>query len=272
MIKNKGVAIILYLLSSGFSLIVAIPLFKILSHEIDRTFSINTLLSDFDYVAFSDFIRFYGDKLRTLIPLAALSFLLYALFYNFFLGGIIDATKNGHLKFLRFLIFSKRYFWKNLLISLLVWIFWLGFISGIILLIYFLEESIKSHTYRGLILKFLPAVILFILGQTYFMLASNYAKVMLHNGSKPLRSFFAASRLILTNIKPWLVYAGLVSIGIMAGILYFHISDSVGTVAIAGLIASFILQQLLVLFRSFLKIYHFRFIASFTRKPTTNHS
>ncbi len=272
MIKNKGVAVILYLLSLGFSLIVSVPLFKILSYEIDGTLSINTLLSDFDYMAFSDFIRFYSDKLLKLIPMVALSLLLYGLFYNFFLGGIIDATKNGHLKLLRFLIFSKRYFWKNLLISLLVWIFWLGFISGITLLIYFLEESIKSETYRGLILKFLPAVILFVLGQTYFMLASNYSKVILHNEIKPLRAFFSASRHILTNIKPWLVYAGLVSIGIVGGIVYFYISDSMRTATIVGLIAAFILQQLLVLFRCFLKTYHFRFIASFTHNSTTNHS
>jgi len=249
----------LYVLTLIFALGVAIPFRGTISADIGSSMAAIKLLKDFDYTTYTNFMHLFGDTIQPLLKTAFLFGILYVIFFVFFSGGIISSIKNGTNSLSQFWADSWTYF------SRFFRVFLYSFLSMIIvtLIVFFptaaiiaaISDSVKSEaTYFYIICS---ALIIFLLLISIIVLVSDYSKIMM-TGNNALRPFRTMLRAVSYIFKHFFSVYGMNLLFLITGValfvLYNIIADKYWMTSGISIFIVFLIQQIFVFIRIFLKI------------------
>ncbi|MBX2953717.1 MAG: hypothetical protein KF870_14545 [Leadbetterella sp.] len=259
--KNRNVVTFHYLLSLLSALAVAIPFYRTLLLETGHTLALNSLIADFDFMIFMDALRAFSEVLRPYLLRVLLLAAIAALGTTFFSGGFTDAVLQNKFRMQRFLIQSGRY-WGRMLI--------LAIVTGLLALIctalaVFISVLAKGLTdepdHRMALLRHVPAVLFFLLGQGFLFLVWDYARVILVGTTEKSVSgaFTGAIRTVTHSFRPALLFISLL-LAVLAGLGLYLLTDKLIRSA-AGVIVIVLVQQVYIYYRTFLRLLHLKLAA-----------
>ncbi len=251
---NDKFVIIMWAFNAMAALVLAVPIYNILIDNLGTSLTSDRLALNFDYMWYIQFRNLYSIQLNHL-PLSIYFVVgIYALIQTFFLGGLISIFQNPDKNHtVDFFYGGVKYFLrftKVLLISLLFFAaaFKINDYSGELISIIFKNSE---NVYADFILKALRYLLLvFFIG--IVTLISDYSKISLavKDKNEILKECFNAIRFIMNNFsKVFITFLIVAIIGALGSIVYNVIGRFIPRTPFYFLFVSFILQQMLIIFR-----------------------
>jgi len=251
---NDKFVIIMWAFNAMAALVLTVPIYNILIDNLGTSLTSDRLALNFDYMWYIQFRNLYSVQLNHL-PLSIYFVVgIYALIQTFFLGGLIaifqNPDKNHTVDFFYGGVKYFLRFTKVLLVSLLFFAaaFKINDYSGELISILFKNSE---NVYADFILKALRYILLvFFIG--IVTLISDYSKISLavKDKNEILRECFNAIRFIIANFsKVFIVFLIVAIIGALGSIVYNVIGRFIPRTPFYFLFVSFILQQMLIIFR-----------------------
>ncbi len=257
--KKTKILFLLYSTALILALVVAISFKKAISDDAGSSLALLSMLKDFDYSAYSNFMHFFRNTISPLYKVAVYLGIFYTIFSVFFSGGIISSIKNNSNSLSRFWADSWTYLSRffrlflYILIAQIIAALLVFFpVAGIIGTISSSVESEATYFYVAL-----SGIVIYLFFLTILILVSDYAKIMLVSDAafRPFRTMFRAFGYVFKHF--FSVYGlnvlFLIS-GIILFVIYFFIADKIGMTSGFTIFVMFIIQQLIIVCRLFLKI------------------
>ena len=104
--NTKKLVTTIYIITFLMALIIAIPFSGTIQKEAGNSMAFSTLLKDFDYTVYKDFMNQSAKAIQPYISTALWLGIFYLLFTIFFEGGILKVLKRKEDKF------TLRFFWE----------------------------------------------------------------------------------------------------------------------------------------------------------------
>lgn len=256
---NSKLVLLLWAFNALSALVLTVPILKILLDNLGNSLISDSLALNFDYSWFLQFKKIYEVHFEQM-PLSIYSVVgIYTLLQTFFLGGIIsifNIPEKNHV--VDFFYGGVKYFFrfmKVLLISLLFFAaaFKINDYLGDLITYLFINSE---NVYADFFLKAVRYVLLvFFIG--FVTLMSDYIKVSLavRDKTKVIKEFYSVSVFIKNNfIKIFTVFLIVASIGALGAVIYNLIGRFIPRTPYYFLAISFILQQMLIIFRLFVRM------------------
>jgi hypothetical protein len=122
---------VFFLYAAGFvlSMLVARPFYLTFLNEANTSVALDKLVTDFDFMIFTDFFHQSQNAFRPFLPLIFTLGMVYLLLNTFFAGGILDATNQYKFKFPRFFEASAQYFGRFAMLLIFLFIFLMVLVS-----------------------------------------------------------------------------------------------------------------------------------------------
>ena len=263
--SSKKIITILYSILLLLALALAIPFSKTIKVEAGNSMAITKLLNDFNYTVYTDFMREAGKSIKPYISTAFWVAILYLLFTIFFSGGILTFLKNREADK------SLKVFWQGC--AIYFWRFFRLALYMIILqiiafaIVYFpltaiiasiSKTSIEPTIFYTAIVGVVIHLILFIT----LLTVTDYAKIMMieHEEYRPFRTLVRSFGFVFRHLFSTIgLYKFLLVFPILLFIIYFLVIDKIGMSTGLTIFITFILQQLFIWLRVFVKVW---FLAS----------
>lgn len=259
---NTKIVILMWVINAASALVLTVPIYNLLLVNLSHSTISDKLMENFDYFWFLQF-RHLNEIQINQIPLSIYAVVvIYTLIQTFFLGGLISIfhiPEKNHI--VDFFFGGVRYFFrflKVLIISLFFFAFsfliydWLG-----ILITSAYQNS--ENVWAEFIFKALRYVLLiFMIGVT--TLFSDYSKVSLavRDKTKVFREVYQAILFIRNNFnKVFTTFLIVALIGALGSMIYNVIGKFIPRTPSAFLILSFVLQQMLIIFRLLIRMLFF---------------
>ncbi len=259
--KTIKILFVIYFTAFIFALIAALSFKSTISNDAGSSLALLTMLKDFDYSTYSNFMHLFGNTISPLIKIAFLFGIFYSIFSVFFSGGIISriSKKPGETSLSIFWADSWTYLWRFL--RLFIYIILLQI--AVALLVYFpmgaiigsINNSIQTEsTYFYIVLT---GVIIHLFLITILIIVSDYAKIMMVN-DESFRPFKTLLRSFPFVFRHFFSVYGLNILFILTGVLlfiiYFFLDDKIGMTSGFTIFLMFLIQQIFIISRLFLKI------------------
>jgi hypothetical protein len=257
--QNWKIVLLLFLVNFCLGLFIAFPTFNILQTESQNSLAFDNLVADFDFTVFSDFLRKSGKSLKPLLSISLILTAIYAILNVFFSGGILSQfTIRDTFRLPDFLKNSAHYFWKFLLLFLILLLFFL-LTLGVCVVLFGVFGAIGCGDTepKFFVWMILPIVFAFFY-ITYLLNVSEYAKVLLHRDTllKPWNAFWKASSYVFSNFKTMQVYWSVLFVSFLLLLLYFWLELSIGMTSGFTIWLMFLIQQIFVFSRVFVKVWN----------------
>ena len=259
--KRTKILFVLYFITFIFALIAALSLKNAILNDAGSSLALFSMLKDFDYTTYSNFMHLFRNTISPIFKVAVFLSVFYTIFSVFFSGGIISAFKNQSKasslskfwadswtylsRFFRLFIYILI---TQIIVALLVFFPIAAIISSI-------SSSIQSEaTYFYIAIT---GVIIYLFLLTIIILISDYAKIMMINDEalRPFRTMFRSFGYVFKHF--FSVY-GLNVLFIITGIIlfliYFFFADKIGMTTGFTIFIMFLIQQMFIICRLFLKI------------------
>lgn len=257
----------IYLINLLLGIAVAGLFYTVSVSEGNGSLVLDKLLADFDYMVFTDFMRHHGSAL-TPVFLAALGIVgVYFLLSNLWIGGVFYHYKIQPQQFKLRTFFHEgwRMFGKYLLI-LLMELFLLSLtllLSGIFYFIFALIAEGGSEREYILWLA-VPTALLIFMGSIVVVI-SDYAKYLLFEFKQfgIWTGFGKAVSYVFKNFQTVGLYWLVIFAGILLGLAYLGVDALIGMSGVFTVALMFIMQQLVVVGRVFLKNLNYAVIVEF---------
>ena len=260
--KTKKLTLIIYVMTLLLALVLAIPFENTIENGAGNSMAFSSLVKDFDYTVYNDFINQYGKAIAPYLSIAVWMGVFYLLFTIFFEGGILTVLRREEDKY------SLRTFWEGSAVyfsrflrlaiySIVIQVI----IAGVI---YITIGSIIDSTFSTaeneavLFYKIAAGVIIHLILFIFILTVTDYAKVMMVEveGYKPFRTLFRAAGFVIKHfLSTYFLYLSLLIVPILLFILYFKVEGALGMTSGFKIIIIFIIQQLLILSRVFVKVW-----------------
>jgi hypothetical protein len=267
-LKNTGsevkMVLVIYFLTLILALLVVLPFKSMMSDSVGHSMSAYKLLSEFDYTVFKDFQLQNAEVIKYFQK----HFIWFGLFYLmssiFFTGGILSAFNNRKNKFSLKLFFGScaEYFWRFLrlgIFSILLQIIIAVIIYSSFRIVFFgLVESVKNEV--DIITIVSIAIVIHLMFALLLMIISDYAKILIvqNKSTKVLRSYGEAIKFTFKHFMgTYLLYLLLLSTPILLTLSYFAFEIKVGMVSPTTIIFMFIIQQIIIWSRIFIRVWFF---------------
>ncbi len=256
---NMKIVILMWVINAASALVLTVPIYNLLAINLSHSVISDKLMENFDYMWFLQFRHLYQIQLDQ-IPLSIYSMVaIYILLQTFFLGGLVsifNTPEKNHI--VDFFFGGVRFFFrflKVLLISILFYALaikiydWLGLLitSGY-------QDS--ENVWMDFILKGLRYILLiFMIGVV--TLLSDYSKISLavNDKTKFFKEFYNAILFIRDHFsKVFTVFLIVAVIGALGVLVYNIIGKFIPRTPSYFLILSFVLQQMLIIFRLLIRM------------------
>lgn len=274
---NQKFVVLLWGTNSLLALVMTIPIVNLLYHDLGNSLMSDNLARGFDFIWFTQFMESYKLSLAQMPNLLWGVAFIYVITNAFYAGGLI-AVFNSPKKnlFIDFFYGGVKYwlrFMKIVTISgvLYVLAFLLNYLFGKAIAYWF---SGTESAMADFILRLLRYVILlFMIGVVSII--SDYAKVFmaLHDRHDVLSSVKDAALFIKGNFN--LVFTVFFLVALLGGIgsiLYNLIDLGIPRAPYYFLLLSFILQQMLVIFRLEIKMIFYSTEVSLAKELTAEET
>ncbi|MEW6193674.1 MAG: hypothetical protein AB1521_00785 [Bacteroidota bacterium] len=251
---NSKLVFLLWAFNAASALILTTPFLQVLLDNLSNSLISDSLSQNFDYIWYIQFKRIYELQFEHL-PLSIYSVVaIYTLLQTFFLGGLIsifNGPKKNHI--VDFFYGGVKYFFrfvKVLFVSLIFFVIAFkinDYLGELITYLFKDSENVKAD----FVLKGLRYILLvFFIG--VITIISDYTKVALALGDKTkiLIGTYNAFIFLKNNfMKIFSVFLIVSIIGAVGVILYNLIGRFIPRTPYYFLVLSFILQQMLIIFR-----------------------
>ena len=256
--NGKFVAI-LFAANFAAALVLTMPLYHVLAANLGHSLMSDKLAFGFDYMWYIQFRNLYKITLAE-VPLVIISMAgIYVLVQTFFLGGLIavfNNSKKNHM--VDFFYGGVKYFYRFVKVTLISVVFlacafkindWLGD-----LIVWGFHNS--ENAMAEFILRSLRYIILvFLIGLV--SIVSDYGKVSLavKDNKKAIKSIYRAILFIKHNfVKVFTVFLFISILGALGAVIYNIIGRFIPRTPYYFLVLSFILQQMLIIFRLLIRM------------------
>lgn len=250
-------SVILYL--SNFFLALILGLIFINSFESDSLL-FDKLFKNFNFTALVEMLRHFDSAL----PLIKSSFfvltLAFILLRIFFTGGIIDSFFKEDFMHSRFWGSSIKFFSKFLRLTLYFFVFYtvIALISFVPLAFVFKALAQQSATEPAYITSFITAVFVFVFLSSFLFIISDYSKFIIYL-TEPryiFKSILRATKFVFKNLlKTYSLFLLLMIAPLILIAAYLVLNLIIGDSSIITLIISFLLAQVFIFSRIFIRIW-----------------
>jgi len=251
---NRKFVLLMWAINALSALVLAVPVFNILLDSLQRSTVSDHLTESFDYLWYLQFRNLYSVQLDQL-PLTIYFIVgIYSLIQTFFLGGLISIfhipEKNHTVDFFYGGVKYFSRFVKILIISLVL--FAIAFIVndylGLLITVIFKNSE---NVLADFILKSLRYILLiFFLGVVTII--SDYSKISLAVRDKTniFKEIYSVLIFLKNNFtKVFTIFLIVAIIGGVGAVVYNLIGRLIPRTPFYFLVISFILQQMLIIFR-----------------------
>ena len=261
-LNTKKLITTIYIITFLMTLVLAIPFGNTIQKEAGNSMAFSTLLKDFDYTVYQDFMHHSAKAIQPYISTAMWMGIFYLLFTIFFEGGILTVLKRKEDKF------TLRFFWEasakyfsrffRLAIYMMIAQAVIAFISFIIL------AQILDYVYKSasneisLFYTTLIGIIIYLLIFISLLTVTDYAKVMIveNDEYRPFRTILRSFGFVFKHfLSTYSLYLLLLVVPILLFVIYFKIESIIGMSSGWTILLIFIIQQLLIGCRVFIKIW-----------------
>jgi hypothetical protein len=260
--RAKKLSITIYLITLSLALALAIPFGSMIENRAGGSMAFTSLLKDFNYTVYKDFMNQYAEAVAPFISIAAWTGILYILFTIFFEGGILAVLIRNERKYslANFWKASARFFSRFFRLAAYSIIFQAIVLFAIYIPLANILDSVSGSAeseaafFYIVLTGFIIHLILFI----FILIVTDYAKIMMviNKEYKPfktlLRSFIFAFKHFFST---YFLYLSLLIVPVILFIIYFSLEEIVGISTGVKIFVIFILQQLLIWCRVFIKIW-----------------
>jgi len=255
-LSSLGMAALLYVLTLFVGLTITLPFKSALSKVVGNSKLPNLLVQDFNFTAYEDIIRNYGDSLKPFIQIMFWFGLVYLVLSIFFAGGILNVFINNKNKFsmksffegcgkyfLRFLILFGIIILVNIILALAVYIP-LGMVFSSVF------ETVESET--SLFYIGLSGFVIHLFFLILTLIISDYTKIKLvtEESTKVFSAFWQAVKFTLRHLfGTHTLFSIQLVFPILLFIMYYFTDSLVGMSSGTTIIIMFIVQQVFVYLR-----------------------
>lgn len=261
-LNTKKLSATIYIITIMMALILAIPFQGTIEKEAGNSMAFTNLLKDFDYTVYKDFMNQSAQALQPYISAAIWMGIFYLIFTIFFEGGILTVLRRKEDKF------SLRFFWEasakyfSRFLRLAIYTIILQLITaGIVFAVLSKILSSASETVPSEASLFyigLTGVIIYILIFIFLLIVTDYAKVMLVENEeyRPLRTIIRSFGFVFRHfLSTYFLYLLLLIVPVLLFVIYFRAEDAIGMSSGGKIFIIFIIQQLFIWARIFIKIW-----------------
>lgn len=246
----------IYVIGFVLAFVVALPFYSTLISEANGSMGLDILVSKFDFMYFSDFLRVSGKAFKHFLGLIFLLGVIYIFLNIYFSGGILDSLKNKSFKFSRFFSACNIYFVRFTLLygfTFLLLLIFFGISCFFFFLFTRLAQGGNERTYFFAMLSPI-GIMLNLIG--FVMVQNDYGKVILvENPSiKPAVAFWKSIGFVWRNPSTLAAFWIIVFVGFLFALVYLCLDSIIGMHSGITIFVMFVIQQLLVFSRTFLKI------------------
>jgi len=257
---NQKLIILFWVTNAVLAVILSLPLYHLLSVQLSHSLTANLLSSRFDYLWLVQFQHIYSVTLNE-IPFMIYSVVgVYTLVQTFYLGGLISVFNYPQKNHISDFFYGSVRYWTRFFKVLLFTILSFALLFGLNDLLGTLSDYISLNSGSNILDFYLRAIrygiLLFLIG--IITIISDYSKVLI-----AVRDEVAVSKSILQAIifiknnfiLTFSVFLFIALLGALGSIMYNFINMFIPSTPYYFLILAFVLQQLLVIFRLFIRMY-----------------
>lgn len=251
-----------WLTNVAFSIALTLPITYLLSEDLIRSSAAAKLIYDFDYIWFLQFFRKNESAFLQLPYWIYGASGIYALIQLFYIGGITAIFHNPRKNhFVDFFYGGVKFWFRFFKIFLLSLFFYYLFFQLVLISENLIKENIEfMNSKSGIIFS----NIFFFLANLFFIgivsMYSDYFKIFvaLQDRWKIIKTIPVVTNFIIMNFFPlFIVFIIVAIIGGIGALIYNIIASFLPRYTIWFFILSFILQQLLIIFRFAVKVYFY---------------
>lgn len=257
--KNFKFIVLLWFSNAALAFVLAVPIYALLIDNLQHSVLSDQLAVQFDYLWFIQFISIYKNTISHLPLLTYTIVVIYLIIQSFYLGGMISVLNNiekNHIS--DFFYGGVKYFFRFIKVLLIALIFIaLAFIIND-LIGDLIEYLFRDYDYQltDFILRSLRYLLLILLLGIVFII-SDYTRleIAITDNSKVFSSIYNAVILIKNNFSLiFIVFLIIAVLGAIGAVIYNIVEIFVPSEPYPFLILSFILQQLLIIFRLLIRM------------------
>jgi hypothetical protein len=252
----------IYAVTLILALVLAIPFGNTIQSKAGNSMAFTSLLKDFNYTVYKDFMKQFGDAVAPYISSAIWMGIFYILFTIFFEGGVLTILKRKENKYLlkNFWEASAEYFLRFLrlavysiiiqvLIALAVYIP-LGIIID--------SASADAASIAPLFYIILTGAVIHLVLFIFILIVTDYAKIMIVEleSYKPLKIFLRSFGFVIRHFfSTYFLYLIILIAPIIIFLIYFRIERNIGMSTGGNIFLMFIIQQIVICCRVFIKLW-----------------
>lgn len=260
-VKSKRMTTLIYAVTLLLALVLAIPFHNALSIRAGNTMALSSMVKHFDYTTYTDFMRQAGRALSPLLVEAFWMGVFYLIFTIFFSGGVLTVlNEQNSFTIKNFLSGCGKYFFRFLRLAIYM------IISEVIIvsLLMFAMGAILAGAYpavqteASLFYIFVAGSIIGILLLILLLNISDYAKIILFrdDSKKVFKSIWGSIKFVFRHFfGAYTLFLLLLIAPVIFFILYLWLDSSIGMVSGITIFIMFLIQQILIWLRTWVKIW-----------------
>lgn len=256
LIAKYPLTVLYYLVLLVLGMLVARPVYVTILNEAQKSVALDTLITDFNFMIFSDFLNQSWQAFRPFLSLTSMLILVNYLISNFFHGGILSTSLKSDFKFADFFEGGIKLWPRFLMLWVYSFIFLIVLVSFSGMFFFIFASIAEGGNERTYILYLIPPFLILGLFVSFVVVQNIYSKVLMSQNHQigPWSAFGKAFTYVFKNPSTLLIYWSLGAISLILVLVYFGIDATVGMRSGITIFVMFLIQQAFVFARSFIKI------------------
>ena len=255
---SKKLPLVLFFYGVGFvlAMLVARPFYVTFLNEANGSVALDKLVSDFDFMVFSDFLRLSGKAFRPFVALVMIVGLVYMFLNTFFAGGILHVIDKGKFHMSEFFEDCTKHFSKFALLLVFLFIFLLVLVSLAGMFFFIFAAIAEGGNEKDYILAMLPPLGILAYFVGFVIVLGDYARVMLYKSEtlKVYDAFWKSFAYVFKRQSTLALFWLIIILGLVFSVMYLGIDKVIGMHSGITIFVMFVVQQVFVFARTFLKI------------------
>jgi hypothetical protein len=255
---SKKPLLVFFLYAVGFvlAMLVARPFYVTFLNEANTSVALDKLVADFDFMIFTDFFHQSQKAFQPFLPLIFTLGIVYLLLNTFLAGGILDATEQDKFKFPRFFEASAKHFGRFAMLLVFLFIFLMVLVSLAGMFFFIFAAIAEGGSEKDYILWMIPPLLILVYFVGFAVTMGDYGRVILFKSTtlSPYGAFWKAFSYIFKKPTAIALFWVIIVLVIILSVVYLGIDSLIGMHSGLTIFVMFLVQQVFVFGRTFLKI------------------
>ncbi len=179
LLSKYQLVVLYYLIVLVLGMLIARPAYITLINEANKSIALDTLIADFDFMIFTDFMHQSWKAFRPLVSLLAVLVFLFFLISNFYQGGLLHTIALAKFRFVDFFEGGLKHWGKFLMLSVYSFIFLVVLVAFSGMFFFIFAAIAEGGNERTYILSMIPPVLILGIFISFVWVQNQYAKVMM---------------------------------------------------------------------------------------------